>query len=156
MNALAKDVMNADVMSVKLDASLKKAVQIFYDHKINSLPVLDEDGNLVGILSESDIIRYCSQIHATSTRDSSGWTSPYEKIWEKTQYHLGATILHRVAVESLMTRRVISVRLDTTIIDVARIMRKKDINRVPVLDENNKLRGIIAREDIISYLATVE
>ncbi len=156
MNAVAKDIMNTNVISVKVGTNLKEAVQILNENKINGLPVLDDNDNLVGILTESDIIQYSSKTHVTSTMDKSGWTSPYEKTWEKTGYQLGANILHRASVESVMSKKVVTVQLDTAMTDIAKTMRKKDINHLPVLDKDNRLCGIIAREDIISYLATVE
>ena len=86
MKAQAKDVINTKVISVKVDTTLKKAIQLLNNHKISGLPVLDNKDDLVGILTESDIVEYCRRKHVVPLLDTTGWTSPYEKIWNKHDY----------------------------------------------------------------------
>lgn len=156
MNALAKDIMNSNVVSVKTGETLKQAILKLLDNNINALPVLDDTGNLVGILSETDIVNYSGRSHVTSSIDTRKWVSPYEKTWEKHDVQLGAEIIDRTYVDKVMSRKVTTVKPNASVIEVAKVMSKKKINHVPVLDEDNKLCGIIAREDIIRYLANIE
>jgi len=157
MKVLAKDVMNPKVISVTVGTTLKEAVRIFADHKISALPVVDMDEKLVGILSESDVVDYSSKLHVVPMLDSSGWISPYENPGELFDYKQGFELLEKTVVEKIMSKKVVTVNLDVPGPEVAKLMKKKKINHVPVVDQRGKLSGIIAREDMINYLAsTVE
>ncbi len=151
---LAKDVMNPKVISVTVGTTLKEALLIFADHKISALPVVDMDENLEGILAESDVIEYSDRLHVVPMLDSSGWISPYENPGEIYDYKKGVELLEKTVVEKIMSKKVVTVKLDTSSIEVAKIMKKKKINHVPVVDGKGKLCGIIAREDMINYLAS--
>ncbi|SDY33462.1 CBS domain-containing protein [Tindallia californiensis] len=155
MKVKAKDVMNAKVISVTTGTTLKEAVRIFADYKISALPVVDMEEKLVGILSETDIVEYCSTLHVVPMLDSSGWISPYENPGDIYDYKQGFELLEKTKVEKLMSRKVVTVQKDTLGTDIAKIMKKKKINHVPVLEENGKLCGIIARADLINYLASI-
>ena len=154
MNVLAKDVMNPKVISVTTGTTLKEAVRIFSDHKISGLPVVDMNEKLVGMLTERDIIQYSSKLHVVPMLDSSGWISPYENPGELFDYKRGFELLEKTVAEKIMSTKVVSVKLDTPGPEVAKIMMKKKINHVPVVDQRGKLCGMIARNDLIEYLAS--
>ncbi|NMB42685.1 MAG: CBS domain-containing protein [Clostridiales bacterium] len=156
MNSKAKDIMNSNVISAKVGETLKQALMKLIENDINALPVLDDADNLVGMLSETDIIDYSGKTHVTTSLDTKKWVSPYEKTWEKFGYQLGAENLDKAYVETVMSKKVTTTKEDASVIDVAKLMTKKKINHVPVLDQNDKLSGIIARGDIIRYLAKFE
>lgn len=154
MKVQAKDVMNPKVISVTTGTTLKEAVRIFADHKISALPVVDMEEKLMGILSESDIVDYSSKLHVVPMLDSSGWISPYENPGEIFDYKQGFELLEKTVVEKIMSKKVVTVQKETPGPEVARIMKKKKINHVPVVDKKGKLCGIIARADMINFLAS--
>lgn len=155
MKTSAKDILNPDVISINENTVLRKALQLLNDNNISGLPVLDNKDSLVGILTESDIIEYCRKTHVISLLDTSGWISPHENICEKHSYKLGTELLDGTKVKTIMSKRLITAHLSTPIIDIAKIMRRRKINRILVTDKNKKLYGIIARADIINHLATI-
>ena len=146
--------MNKDVISVRVGTTLKEAIKIFNENNFNALPVLNEIQWLVGIISERDIIDYSRKKYATPNLETPKWTNPRARTWSRYDYKLGAETLEEVFVEDVMTKRVTTAQAETSVTEIARLMSRKKINHVPIVDSTNKLVGIIAREDIISYLAS--
>ena len=155
MDFKAKDVMNSKVISVGLGTKLKKAISLMFENGISGLPVIDLEGKLVGIITESDIVEYSRKKHIVTMRDTLGWVSPYENPDRMYKHEEGIKLLEITKVEDIMTKKVITVNLEDSAAEVAKIMKKKRINHVPVVDDGNKLMGIIARGDIINYLASI-
>ncbi len=155
MKTTAKDVMRSDVISVTTEATLKEAVRILSGHKISALPIVDTNQKLVGILSETDIIEYSSKLHVIPMLSTYGWISPYENVKEIFDYKQGFDLLEKTTVKKLMSQKVVTVQLETSALEVAKIMNKKKINHVPVIDKDGKLCGIIARADMINSIASL-
>jgi CBS-domain-containing membrane protein len=129
-------VMSHPVITVGPDAGVKHAASLLVTHGISALPVVDSHGELVGIISEADLIsietRPDPRSQATPMRPSAGST-PH-------------------AVFDVMTRKVITVTVDSEVADAARIMIEADIKRVPVID-GRRLVGIVSRRDLIRVIA---
>ena len=155
MNLQDKNGMNPKVISVNTGTKLKEAIQIFSKYKISGLPVVDKSEKLVGMLTERDLFEYSNKIHVVPMLDSSGWISPHKNSFETVDYIKGVELLEKTGVEKLMSTKVVTVKKDTPGHEVARIMQKKKINHVPVVDPQGKLCGIIARDDLINFLASV-
>jgi CBS domain-containing protein len=120
------------VVTLKPDDSLREAVQKLAENKISGAPVV-QGGKVVGVISESDILRFFGR---ALRRRGAEVTFDREKA-EKTK------------VDSIMTKKVVGVGPDTALGDVARIMSRRKINRVVVMDDRMALLGLIARADII-------
>ncbi len=155
MKVLAKDIMNTDVVSVKMGSTLKEAIRIFADRGVGILPVVDQEEKLVGMLLESDVLEYSGKTHVLPMLDSSGWISPYDNANERTDYRQGIDLLTITTVEKVMTKRAVSVKDNLPGNEVAKIMKKR-IKHIPVVDATGKLCGIIGRGDLINYLASVD
>lgn len=155
MKVQAKNVMNPKVISVTVGTTLKEAIRIFADQKISALPVVDMEENLVGILTESDVVEYSNKVHVVPMLDSSGWISPYENPGATMDYKQGFELMEKTVVEKIMTKKVVTVQPETLGSEIAQKMKKKKINHVPVVNEKGKLCGIIARADMINYLASL-
>lgn len=153
MDVQVKNIMTPNVITAKEGMTLKQAIHLLHDYKVKGMPVVDENYKIIGIITESDIVEYSRKIHVTSTLDTKGWVSPYEITWDKNNYQRGADLLEKTAVEKIMSKKAISVKEETSVLEVAKIMKSKKINRVPIVDENNKLLGIVTRSDIINFLA---
>jgi acetoin utilization protein AcuB len=126
---LVRERMSTQPVTIPADVTITKALQVMRQHEVRRLPVLDEEGNLVGIISEKDLL-YASPSPATSL-------SIYE------MHHL----LSRLRVTELMTTDPITVSPDTPLEEAARTMADNKIGGLPVVD-GGRLVGIITETDI--------
>lgn len=142
----AKYIMTTDVIVAKKGDTISEVANILISEKIGGLPVVDEDGKVIGIISETDIIKKEKRAHSTP------FINILEGIIFLDDFNKMEQDLKQIAaykVEDLMSTSIVKVNENDTFDNVANIMIKKSINRVPVVDEENKLKGIICRSDII-------
>lgn len=144
----AKDVMTLNVVSVQPQAAVMQAVRIMLQRKISGLPVVDDVGRLVGILTEGDLLR----------RAETG-TQKQRPRW--LEFLLGPGRLateyvqtHGRRVEEVMTHDPVTVTEETSLEDVVRTMEKHRIKRVPVM-RGERLVGLISRANLLHALASV-
>ncbi len=155
MAVLAKDIMISPVITIEADTPLKKAAEILDENSFSGVPVVDDEGVVIGIVSETDILRYTQQIIGQPLRDPHRVFTKSKEVLHVDITHRGIEVIELVAsttVETLMTKDVISVSLDTPLYEIVRLMQKNSINRVPVVDSKNIIKGIITREDVIAAL----
>ncbi len=155
MAVLAKDIMISPVITIKADTPLKKAAEILDENSFSGVPVVDDEGVVIGILSETDILRYTQQIIGQPLRDPHRVFTKSKEVLHVDITHRGIEVIELVAsttVETLMTQDVISASLDTPLYEIVRLMKENNINRVPVVDDKNIIQGIITREDVIAAL----
>jgi CBS domain-containing protein len=143
----AIDVMVRDVVTVSRDTDVAEAIKLLAEHDVSALPVLDKDGNLVGVLSEADLIH----------RAEIG-TEKHRPWWIEAM--TGASTLaeefaksHGKKVGEVMTDGVISVAEETPLSEIAALFERKRIKRVPVV-KDGKLVGIVSRSNLIQALAS--
>ena len=134
-----KDIMSAEVKTCKSGATIKDVATIMCFNKISGLPVIDDDNNVVGIISEKDVL--FSMFPDMHDVMASGAKANFEEM-EK-DYH---SILTKT-VDDLMTTVVASVSPDMPILRAASMMWVRKIRRIPVT-ENNKIVGIISMGDV--------
>ena len=144
----AADVMTRAVISVGPDTAVADAIRLMLDRQISGLPVVGEDGKLVGILTEGDLLR----------RSETG-TERQRPRWLETLMGPGRMAgeyvkTHGRKVAEIMTRDVISVTGDTPLDEVVRLMERRHIKRVPVI-EGDALVGILSRLDLLRALSQV-
>lgn len=149
----AKEIMTTRVQSIGPEESVRAAANMLAEHHISGLPVVDEKNRVVGIISSSDIVKFSGQSHIITLVGSSGWVSPYTDIAAMSSLSSGFELLGKKLVKDIMTRKVVTVSQDAGADEVARILAKKKINRLPVTDENGALVGIITRTDLIAAMA---
>ena len=135
---LVQDWMTPDPITVRPDTSLPEAHQIMANEEIRRLPVVDEDGRLLGIVTLGDV-RGAQPSPATSL-----------SIWEMNY------LMSSLIVERIMTPDPICVHPDQTIGEVARIMLENRISGLPVTDRQGNLLGIITESDIFSMVVLHE
>jgi CBS domain-containing protein len=146
----ASDVMSTNVISVHPDASVQEAANILLGNRISGLPVVDEHGRLLGILSEGDLIR---RAELGTERHRSWWLElftgePAEAL--ATEYVKS----HGRRVGDVMTRDVITATPTTPLGEIATMLEKNHIRRVPIV-EDGKVVGIVSRANIVQALATL-
>lgn len=153
MKFTASDIMSSPAISVHPDDTLKEVIQLFAKHNISGAPVVNENNELVGIITERDIIDFSGQSHVVSLLDTSGWISPHTDTKDIASLKEGFELVTSVRVKSQMSRKVYTVKQNTPGQEVARIMKKRKIDRVPVVDEEGHLLGIITRSNLVNKLA---
>ncbi|MDW7729532.1 MAG: CBS domain-containing protein [Bacillota bacterium] len=155
MAILAKDVMTVPVITVKADTPLKRAAEILDENFFSGMPVVNDDDKLVGIISETDILRYTQQIIGQPLRDPHRVFTKSQEVLHIDITRRGVEVIELVAattVETLMTTDVIYVVEDAPFHKVISLMYENNINRIPVVDSNGELKGIITRADVIRTL----
>ena len=144
----ARDVMVAPVITVKPTASVKEAAEMLVENRISGLPVVDDDGNLVGVVSEGDLLH---RVEAGTDRRRSWWLQLITGDTRLASEYIGA---HARKVADVMSRRVITALPDTPLSDIAIRMEKNAINRVPIVDSDGQLVGIVSRANLVQAIAT--
>lgn len=141
----ASDIMTTKVITVKKETGLQDLARILSENRINGVPVLDDEGSLIGIICESDLIRRNKKLHIPTVVALFDWVLYLEssKVMEKEIKRISAT-----KVEDLYTKDVVTVDEKTPVDEIATIMSKKKIYTIPVMD-GKRLVGIIGKGDII-------
>jgi CBS domain-containing protein len=143
----ASDIMTTPVKTVPAEATLQEAAALLMTHNISGAPVVDESGKMVGIVSEADLLSEARRRSALPHIAPFGlFVVPEDAL--KRIYHGGATLL----VEEVMSRKVIVSPPDLPIEKVGELMTRNRVNRLPVVDEEDHLLGIITREDLLRAL----
>lgn len=136
----AKDVMTAKVISVTPTTSLKETALAMAAHGVSGIPVIDDRKTVVGIISEKDFLFHMVEKKTRSIMD----------IIAQCLSNKGCIALPMRTGEAkdIMIAPVCTVFESTPIFEIASIFAEKNINRVPVLDKDGHLVGIVARADI--------
>jgi CBS domain-containing protein len=144
----AGDLMTRDVALVHPETSLLEAVELMAQRRISGMPVLDDDGTIVGMISEGDLVRW----HEGYTERQARWLDMLADGFLLAPAFLEGIREQSRKVKSVMSRGAISVTEDVPARDVAHLMYSKNIKRVPVV-RDGKLVGIVARSDLVRALA---
>ncbi|MDI6890120.1 MAG: CBS domain-containing protein [Thermodesulfovibrionales bacterium] len=144
----AKDIMTKDVITVKLATTIEDLARILIKHRISGTPVVDEDGNLIGIVTENDLISKNKRLHIPTI------LRLFDAFIPLGTSRLEGEIKRMAAstVGEIYTRNVITIDKDTPMEDIATIMTEKKIHLLPVLKEG-RLVGIIGKKDLIKGIA---
>ena len=144
---LAKDVMTTAILTVTPDTDVGDIARTLLEAHISAIPVIAADGTLVGIVSEGDLMH---RAEAETRRRPSWWLRLLATPEEPTERYLKE--FGRRA-RDVMTRNVITVEPDTPLTEIAAILEKFHIKRVPVL-EGGRLVGIVSRANLLRGVAT--
>ncbi|MBA4348465.1 MAG: hypothetical protein C0415_00540 [Thermodesulfovibrio sp.] len=145
----AKDIMTRDVITVKPATTIEELARILMQNKVSGAPVVNDEGDLIGIVTENDLISQNKRFHIpTIVRLFDAFivfasTSRIEKEIKK---------MAAVTVDGICTKEVISVTEDTPVEDIATIMSEKKVHLIPVV-EGKKIKGIIGKIDLIKGLS---
>jgi CBS domain-containing protein len=142
----AKDVMTANVVSVSPEHSVRHAARIMLDHRISGLPVIDDDGRVVGILTEGDLMRRSELgVQALAPVDRQSGTE---------ESNAGAYVKsHSWKVADVMTSDPVKVDEETPLPRIAALMVERGIKRVPVM-RGEHLVGIVSRAELLRVVIT--
>lgn len=141
----AGDIMSREVITVKKDTTIRELAELFTNRRIGSIPVVDDAGNLIGIVSESDLVEQDRNLHIPTVISLFDWVIylESEKKFEKELKKMTAQ-----TVGDIYTEEVETITSSTPVSDIADIMSRKKIHALPVV-EGKKILGIVSRIDLI-------
>lgn len=141
MNALVKDVMTTQVISVEHDTPYAAIAASLRQHRVSAFPVLDHAGQVIGVVSESDLL-------AKLALDGGEGRMPGMITGILRQHEMEKA--RAVTAEDLMTSPAATVSPDDTVEHAARLMYVRRVKRLPVVDADNHLAGIVSRADVLA------
>ena len=143
----ARDVMVSPVITVKPSSSVKEVATTLLERRISAVPVVDDQGKLVGIISEGDLMH---RSEAGTERQRSwwllGWTGDETLAAEYVKAHARK-------VADVMTRNVITATPETPLHEIAALLERNSIKRVPIV-KDGQLVGIVSRANLIQAVAS--
>jgi CBS domain-containing protein len=146
-----RDVMTTSVATLRADESIADAADEMADQKFGAMPVVDANGRLVGLLRDTDLIVSEARVHVPTFLNILGASIPMpgemEHVHEELQKVAGATVGEVMETEPL------TVGPDDSLEDLATLMHDHDVSHVPVVDSGGALAGIVARGDIVRFIA---
>jgi CBS domain-containing protein len=151
MKEQVEEIMTREVVTVTENDSLVDVAQVFKANKIAGAPVLNDQEEVVGVISEADILKLLDTYH---------WYTPILTtldilhLHEEQSHDIQQDIEKAGAmkVKEIMSKKPRTVSPDTLIDDAAQIMHTTGFNRLPVVDETGMLVGIVTRADVIAAL----
>lgn len=145
----AKDIMTRNVVTVKTDTSLETLASLLMEHHISGTPVVDDNGILIGIVTENDLISRNKRLHiptVVSFLDAAIYLESSKK-FEQDVKRLTAT-----RVGDICSKKVVTIAEDTGIEDIATIMSEKKVHLLPVV-RAGKVLGIVGKRDVVKAIA---
>ena len=141
MSTTVKDVMTTHVVAVRLNATYKDMASRLREFRVSAFPVLDDDDKVIGVVSEADLLTKEALEHVATGR-------------------VGG-ILHgrerakaaAVTAADLMTRPPVTIGPYETVLHAARLMYSRRVKRLPVVDDDGRLIGIVSRADVLSVFS---
>ncbi len=141
------DIMSTKVVTVSPSTSVRDIAALMVEKHVSGLPVLNDNGTLVGMVSEGDLLR---RPEIGTEKHRRRWVSFFIGVDEQAREFTKSHALH---AGDVMTEQVIHVSEETPLGDAVGLMEKHNIKRLPVLSEG-KLVGIVSRVDLLRALAT--
>jgi CBS domain-containing protein len=143
----AADVMVSKVITVGPDAQLQDVAKTLLANRISAMPVVAADGKLIGIISEGDLMR---RVESGTERRRSWWL---ELMTGREALAAEYVKEHSRKVSDVMTRDVITVKPETPLGEIATLLERNGIKRVPVV-QDGKVVGIVSRANLLQALAS--
>jgi CBS domain-containing protein len=143
----ARDVMVSRVITVKPSASVREVAETLVKQHISAVPVVDDQGKPLGIVSEGDLLH---RAEASTERRHSWWLTGLIGGDALASEYIKA---HSRSVADVMTKQVITAAPDTPLHEIAALLERNSIKRVPIV-ENGRIVGIVSRANLVQALAS--
>ncbi|MBN1258241.1 CBS domain-containing protein [Candidatus Peregrinibacteria bacterium] len=150
LNKTVKEFMTKRVIAVREGESLKNLFKILRRNGILGVPVVTKAGKVIGMVTESDLIRHFTLLKtpkAISVLGSILYLDDIRQFNKSLKDHCAET------VKLMMTKKPVTVREKATLLEAISLMAGKKVNRLPVVDAKGKLLGIVTRTDILRQMA---
>lgn len=146
---LAKEIMTTDVVSVNKEATITEVASLLIKHKVSGLPVVDEERRVVGMVTEGDLIHQDAKLHTPAFLEILGGV-----IYLENPQRVAKDLEKMTAtkVMAIMTGKVYTVKENASIEDIATLMVERQVNRIPVVDADGRLAGIVSRQDLVKAM----
>jgi len=142
---LVSEAMTKNAVTVRRDADLHAAAALLSENRISGMPVVDDNNRVIGVISEADILILTGMKREHTFKDI-------------LRNILGEPVSPRPTngnkVGDVMSFPPVTSKADDTIADVAKILDERRIKRLPVVDDDGKLLGIISRADIVRMIGS--
>lgn len=136
-------VMSGDVVTAQYGTPFKDVVRLLRDHGISGLPVIDEDDKVIGVVSETDLMQ-----RQARSGESGGRLHVWVSMLRRPTRESSARSRARTA-GGIMSAPAVTVRAEAGLPEAARLMAHHGIERLPVVDEEDRLVGIVTRRDLL-------
>jgi CBS-domain-containing membrane protein len=133
------EVMTRDVVTLSPDDSWLCAVRFIVDHRVHALPVVDGDRRVVGMVAESDLMPKEERLDAK-----------HSTLLPPLQLPRDRRRAHALTVREVMSSRPVTITPDTPLGEAGRVMHRKHVGRLPVVDDDGRLIGIVTRSDLLA------
>ena len=141
-----KDFMISNVYTINEKESVKSAIKQFMEHNIGGMPVVNDDGNLTGMLTDGDVLRFIKpkNIFAFDYYSSLTYVYDKEKLEEIVRYLKDVSVL-----QIAKKRSIVKVYEEDELEVVLELLAKHHFKKVPVVNKENKVIGVLSRGDLI-------
>lgn len=146
----AKDIMSSQLITLAPEMTFSTAARILLDNSINGAPVINEEGELIGILCQSDLVAQHKKLPIPTLLTL---LDSFVQLMPSKQLEKQARKIAALTVGEAMSADPVSVRPDTTIETIAALMVDSNLHTLPVVD-SGKLVGIIGKEDVLRTLVS--
>lgn len=134
-----RDVMTREVITVTPTTPFKELVRLLFDHRISAVPVVDPDGCLLGIVSETDLA-------LKEEQRSSGPAPRFERASRRRERRRGAGTM----AAHCMSAPVATVEPSASLAAAARLLHRRGVSQLPVVDRDGRLVGVVTRRDLLA------
>ncbi|ACB83903.1 CBS domain-containing protein [Natranaerobius thermophilus] len=144
----AKDIMSTDIVTVSPESTVEEAAKLMADREISGIPVINSQNDLVGIITEGDLLGKHKRISPPGYIEFLGgivFTESQDEFFEQLRKYVATQ------VKDLMSDQVVTVGPEAGIEEIATTMDQKNVKRLPVVGEG-KLLGIVSRADLLKAL----
>lgn len=145
---IASQIMTKNVITVTKETPIRELAQILLEKGINGVPVVDEQGAVIGVVCESDLVEYNKPLHIPTVFFILDSIIPIENPW---RLHQDFKRISATTVGDIYSHPATCVQSDADVSEVARIMSENKYYTIPVIEEG-KLVGIIGKVDIVKSL----
>jgi CBS domain-containing protein len=147
MKSTVRDVMSTHVIAVRKSAPFKQMAKALRDHHVSAFPVLDDDGKVIGVVSEADLLT-----KEALDGEEAGMPGTTAGILERREQERAAGL----TAGDLMTYPPVTVEPGDTVEHAARLMYSRRVKRLPVTDASGHLVGIVSRADVLAVYSRTD
>lgn len=147
-------IMTTDVLTTTPDARAEEVARLLREHHISGVPVVDAEGRVVGVLTQTDLVQDLHAAHGVnSARGLLDLLLDSASLEGESLLEMCRNRLRRARVRELMSAPPVTVSRTATVRDAARLLRTKGTNRLPVVEADGRLVGIVTRNDLLAAIS---
>ncbi|MDN5001319.1 CBS domain-containing protein [Bradyrhizobium sp. GCM10027634] len=144
----ARDIMVSPVVTIGPTATVRQLAQILLERRISAVPVVDADNKILGIASEGDLMH---RTESGTERSPSWWL---QLLTGDAQLATDYVKSHSIRVQDIMTREVATAAPETPLHEIAVLLEERQIKRVPIVNKEGQLVGIVSRANLLQAIAS--